>query len=103
MNPFRRPNDHYGSSAPVETPYQRASQNGTAASALRHPGPQLAADGLRRLGRRGSAVGGLIYQGSNTRIATYVVPIDKYGRPGRTRWPGAYTLLRRVGYFPPTG
>ena len=26
MNPFRRPNDHYGSSAPVETPYQRASQ-----------------------------------------------------------------------------
>ena len=26
MNPFRRPVDRYGSSAPVETPYHRASQ-----------------------------------------------------------------------------
>lgn len=26
MNPFKRPNDRYGSSAPVESPYLRASR-----------------------------------------------------------------------------
>ena len=53
-SPFRRADDRYGSSAPAETPYQRASQEwDRRIGAPVVQAPQLAADGLRRLGRRG--------------------------------------------------
>ena len=102
MQPFRRPNDRYGSSAPVETPYQRASQEWD----RRIGAPVIQARNWRLMAFAGwavaaLAVGGLIYQGSNTRIATYVVPIDKYGRPGRIEMADrAYTpSSAEIGYF----
>ena len=84
LSPFRRPNDRYGSSAPVESPYQRASQEWD----RRIGAPVIHARNWRLIAFAGSAVaalavGGLIYQGATKTIATYVVPIDKYGRPGR--------------------
>jgi type IV secretion system protein VirB5 len=84
LNAFRRPNDRYGSSGPTESPYQRASQEwdnriGSAAAQARNwRFAAFAAMGLAAL-----SLGGFIYQSSHTNIATYVVPIDKYGRPGR--------------------
>ena len=84
LNAFRRPNDRYGSSGPTESPYQRASQEwdnriGSAVAQARNwRFAAFAAMGLAAL-----SLGGFIYQSSHTNIATYVVPIDKYGRPGR--------------------
>lgn len=102
MQPFRRANDHYGSSAPVETPYQRAGQEWD----RRIGAPVIQARNWRMMAFAGwavaaLAVGGLIYQSNNTRIATYVVPIDKYGRPGRIELAGrSYTpSSAEIGYF----
>ena len=102
QSPFRRAADHYGSSGPTQSPYLRASQEwdnriGTSVSQARNwrvmafAGWAVAA----------LAVGGLIYQGSTKTIATYVVPIDKYARPGRIELAGrAYTpTSAETGYF----
>ena len=84
LNAFRRPNDRYGSSGPTESPYQRASQEwdnriGSAAAQARN----LRFAAFAAMGLAALSLGGFIYQSSHTNIATYVVPIDKYGRPGR--------------------
>jgi len=84
LNAFRRPNDRYGSSGPTESPYQRAAQqwDNRIGSAVAQAGNwRLAAFGA--IGLAALSLGGFIYQSGNTRIATYVVPVDKYGRPGR--------------------
>jgi type IV secretion system protein VirB5 len=102
MNPFRRPVDRYGSSAPVETPYHRASQEWD----RRIGEPVIQARNWRAMAFAGwavcaLAVGGLIYQGATKTVATYVVPIDKYARPGRVELAGrAYTpTTAEMGYF----
>jgi len=102
LSPFRRPNDRYGSSAPVESPYQRASQEWD----RRIGAPVIQARNWRLMAFAGSAVaavavGGLIYQGATKTIATYVVPIDNYGRPGRIELAGReYTpTSAEIGYF----
>ena len=102
MNAFRRPNDRYGSSAPLETPYQRAGQEwdnriGSAVAQARNW--RLAA--FAAIALAALAMGGFIYQSSNTNIATFVVPIDKYGRPGRIELADrAYNpSTAEIGYF----
>ncbi len=102
LSPFRRPNDRYGSSAPVESPYQRASQEWD----RRIGAPVIQARNWRLMAFAGSAVaalavGGLIYQGATKTIATYVVQIDNYGRPGRIELAGReYTpTSAEIGYF----
>jgi type IV secretory pathway TrbF-like protein len=102
MNPFRRSVDRYGSSAPVETPYHRASQEWD----RRIGEPVIQARNWRAMAFAGwavcaLAVGGLIYQGATKTVATYVVPIDKYARPGRIELAGkAYTpTTAEMGYF----
>jgi type IV secretory pathway TrbF-like protein len=102
LNAFRRPNDHYGSSGPAVSPYQRASQEwdnriGSAVAQARNW--RLATFGA--LGVAALSLGGFIYQSTNTNIATYVVPIDKYGRPGRIELADrAYTpSTAEIGYF----
>ncbi len=101
-SPFRRANDRYGSSAPVETPYQRASQEWD----RRIGAPVIQARNWRLMAFAGwavatLAVGGLIYQGATKTVATYVVPIDSYGRPGRIELAGrSYTpSAAEIGYF----
>lgn len=84
FNAFRRRQDRYGDSAPVETPYHRAAQAwddrlGSARVQARNWRVMaFACAGLAAI-----AIGGLIHVQQNTRIATYVVPVDRYGRPGR--------------------
>jgi type IV secretion system protein TrbF len=102
LNAFRRPNDRYGSSAPVGSPYQRAAQewdNRIGSAVVQARNWRLAAFGA--IGLAALSLGGFIYQSSNTNIATYVVPIDKYGRPGRIELAGStYTpSTAETGYF----
>ncbi len=102
MNPFRRPVDTYGSSAPVETPYQRASQVWD--KRIGEPVVQAAnwrAAAFAGFAIAALAVGGLIYQDATKHVATYIVPVDNYGRPGRIQLAGAaYTPgTAEMGYF----
>ncbi len=102
MNPFRRAADRYGSSAPAESPYQRASQEWD----RRIGAPVVQAANWRAAAFAGFAiaalaVGGLIYEGATRTIATYVVPIDQFGRPGRIELAGrTYNpTTAEMGYF----
>jgi len=102
MNPFKRPADKYGSSAPVETPYVRASRewdNRIGSSAAQANNWRRIAFGCLALS--GLAVGGLLYQMNNTHIATYVVPVDKYARPGTIELAGKtyQPSTAEMGYF----
>jgi len=47
------------------------------------------------------AVGGIIYQSSTEKVATYVVPVDQYARPGRIELAGhTYEpTSAQLGYF----
>ena len=53
------------------------------------------------LGLAALALGGLIYEANNTNIATYVVPIDPYARPGRIELAGRTyePTTAEIGYF----
>ncbi|WP_419255946.1 conjugal transfer protein TrbF (plasmid) [Caulobacter sp. ErkDOM-YI] len=102
LNAFRRPQDRYGSSAPVESPYQRAAQewdNRIGSAVAQAKNWRLAA--FCSLGLAALSLGGFIYQASNANIATFVVPIDKYGRPGRIEVAGqSYKpSTAETGYF----
>jgi type IV secretory pathway TrbF-like protein len=102
LNAFRRPQDRYGSSAPVESPYQRAAQewdNRIGSAVAQAKNWRLAA--FCSLGLAALSLGGFIYQASNTNIATFVVRIDKYGRPGRIEVAGqSYKpSTAETGYF----
>ena len=102
MTPFRRPADRYGSSAPVETPFARAAQEWD----RRIGEPVVQARNWRAMAFCGFAiaalaVGGLIYQGATKQVATYVVPIDKFARPGRIELAGRTYVpsTAEMGYF----
>ena len=102
MNPFKRPNDRYGSSAPFESPYLRASRewdNRIGSAVVQARNWRMAAFGC--MGLAALALGGFIYEASNTNIATYVVPIDKYARPGRIELAGRtyQPTTAEIGYF----
>lgn len=102
MNPFRRAAQQYGSSAPVETPFHRAAQEWD----RRIGAPVVQAKNWRAMAFCGFAVaalavGGLIYQGATKQVATYIVPIDQFARPGRIELAGrAYNpTTAEIGYF----
>jgi type IV secretory pathway TrbF-like protein len=102
MNPFKRPNDRYGSSAPVDSPYLRASRewdNRIGSAVVQAKNWRMAAFGC--IGLAALALGGFIYEASNTNIATYVVPIDKYARPGRIELADRsyQPTTAEIGYF----
>jgi type IV secretion system protein VirB5 len=102
MTPFRRASDRYGDSAPHETPFMRAAQEWD----RRIGEPVVQARNWRLMAFCGFAVaalavGGLIYQGATKQVATYIVPIDRYGQPGRIELAGKpYTpSTAEIGYF----
>ena len=102
QSPFRRPADRYGSSTPVETPFMRAAQEWD----RRIGEPVVQARNWRLMAFAGwsvaaLAVAGLIYQSATKQIATYVVPIDKYARPGRIELVGGQynPTTAEIGYF----
>ena len=101
-NAFKRPNDRYGSSGPTESPYQRASQewdNRIGSAVVQAKNWRLAT--FAAMGLAALSLGGFIYQSSNTHIATYVVPVDNYGRPGRIELAGRVyaPTTAETGYF----
>jgi type IV secretion system protein VirB5 len=102
MNPFRRPVERYGASAPVESPFHRSAQEWD----RRIGEPVAQARNWRVMAFCGFvvaalAVGGLIYQGATQRVATYVVPIDQFARPGRIELAGRVYVptTAEMGYF----
>jgi type IV secretory pathway TrbF-like protein len=102
MNVFRRSTDRYGASAPADTPFMRAAQEWD----RRIGEPVVQAKNWRMMAFGGwavavLAVGGLIYQGSTKQIATYIVPIDRYGQPGRIEIAGRpyAPTVAEMGYF----
>jgi type IV secretion system protein VirB5 len=102
QSPISRAADRYGSSAPPESPYLRAGREWDqriGSHVTQAHSWKLAAFGA--LGVAALAIGGLIYESSTRTIATYVVPIDRYGRPGRIEMAGrAYNpTSAEIGYF----
>ena len=102
LNAFRRPADRYGATEPAASPYQRASQewdNRIGSAVVQAKNWRLAA--FCAMGLAALSLGGFIYQSGNTHVATYVVPVDKYGRPGRIEVAGrAYApSSAETGYF----
>jgi len=102
MTIFQRASDRYGDSAPADTPFRRAAQEWD----RRIGEPVVQARNWRMMAFAGwavtaLAVGGLIYQAATKQIATYVVPIDRYGQPGRIEMAGrAYSpTVAEMGYF----
>lgn len=101
-NLFKRPPIAFGQSAPAETPFQRAGQiwdQRIGATAAQAANWRLAA--FAALGLCGLTLGAYIWERSDTRIATYVVPVDAFGRPGRIELAGrAYQpTAAETGYF----
>lgn len=83
-NAFKRPVERYGASLPAETPYHRAAQVwddrlGGARVQARNWRLMAFASLLLAAG----TLAAYVYERQETRIATYVVPVDRYGRPGR--------------------
>jgi type IV secretory pathway TrbF-like protein len=84
LNAFTRAQDRYGDSTPLETPYQRAAQvhdDRDGAKLVQARNWRLMAFGCLALA--GLSTGAFVYVQLNHPIATYVIPIDRYGKPGR--------------------
>ena len=102
MSTFQRATDRYGDSSPPGSPFMRAAQEWD-----RRIGEPVVQARNWRMAAFASfalaalAVGGLIYQGATKQVATYIVPIDRYGQPGRIELAGrAYTpTTAEIGYF----
>ena len=102
VNAFRRPQSRYSDPSPAESPYQRAGKVwderiGDARVQARNW--RLAA--FCSFGLSFLTLGGYIYERQNTHIATYVVPINEYGRPGRIELAGRVynPTIAETGYF----
>lgn len=83
-NAFKRPQDRYGQSTPEETPYHRAAQvwdDRMGSIRLQARNWRLMAFGCLALAALSTSA--FLYVQLRRPIATYVVPIDQYGRPGR--------------------
>jgi len=101
-NLFRRPPVAFGSSLAPETPFQKASQAWD-----QRIGSATAQAANWRLAAFASfavtlvTLGAYIYERADTHVATYVVPIDNYGRPGRIELAGRVyqPTAAETGYF----
>ncbi|MBO9547134.1 MAG: conjugal transfer protein TrbF [Caulobacter sp.] len=83
-NAFSRPEDRYGASTPTETPYHRAAQvhdDRDGAKLAQARNWRLMA--FLCLALASLSTGAFIYVQLTHPIATYVVPLDRYNRPGR--------------------
>lgn len=101
-NAFKRPSERYGDSRPVETPYHRAAQvhdDRDGAKLVQARNWRLMAFGCLALAMLSS--GAFAYVQLTRPIATFIVPVDRYGRPGRIE--AADHLYRptqaQIGYF----
>jgi type IV secretory pathway TrbF-like protein len=99
---FKRATERYGDSTPPDSPYLRAAQ----AWDERIGSARVQARSWRLMafacaGLAAIALGGFIYAEQDTHIATYVVPVDNYGRPGRIELAGrSYNPTQaETGYF----
>jgi type IV secretion system protein VirB5 len=80
---FKRAPLPFGKSTPEETPYQRAAQvwdDRIGSSRAQAANWRIAC--FASLGIAALTLGGYIAERSNTHVATYVIPVDTYGRPG---------------------
>ena len=102
LSAFKRPPQAYGASAPVETPYQRASQvwDDRQGSAVAHANNWRLAC-LASLAITAVITVAYIADRGNTHVVTYVVPVDSYGRPGAIELAGkTYQPTKaEAGYF----
>jgi type IV secretion system protein VirB5 len=101
-NLFKRPTVAFGASAPPETPFQKAGQvwdhrvGAATAQAANWRYAAFAAFALSAV-----TLTAYIWERADTRVATYVVPIDSYGRPGRIELAGRtyQPTAAETGYF----
>ena len=88
-NAFRRSASRYSDAAAAQSPYAKAGQvwddriGGARAQAQSWRIAAFCAFGLTAL-----TLGAYIYERQDTRIATYVVPVDQYGRTGQIELAG---------------
>jgi type IV secretion system protein VirB5 len=99
---FKRSPQPFGASAPEETPYMRAQQvwdDRLGSARAQAASWRLAA--FAAMGISFVTLGGYVYERSNTHVATYVVPVDQDGRPGKIELAGrAYQPSRaETAYF----
>lgn len=83
-NLFKRKRPSYGGSAPLDTPYARAAQewdNRIGSSRVQAKNWRIAAFGSMALAA--VSLGAFIVSASTTHIATYVVPVNEFGKPGK--------------------
>ncbi|ARR57696.1 conjugal transfer protein TrbF (plasmid) [Rhizorhabdus wittichii DC-6] len=83
-NLFRRSTPSYGSSAPLNSPYAKAAQewdNRIGSARVQAKNWRIAT--FIALGIAGAAVASNIYLATTTRVATYVVPVNELGKPGK--------------------
>lgn len=101
-NLFSRIPAPFGQTSPPETPFQRAAQvwdDRLGSARVQAESWRYAAFGAMAVAL--VAVGGVIYMASDHHIATYVVPINEYGRPGRVELAGRIyqPSAAETGYF----
>jgi type IV secretion system protein VirB5 len=86
---FKRTPRAFGASAPVETPYLRAQQvwdDRMGSARAQAANWRIAA--FASLAIAGVTLAGYIAERSNTHVATYVIPVDQAGRPGKIELAG---------------
>lgn len=101
-NLFKRAPVAFGSASAPETPFQKAGQiwdqrvGAAAAQAANWRYAAFASFAITLV-----TLGAYIWERADTRIATYVVPIDTYGRPGRIELAGRVyqPTAAETGYF----
>jgi len=101
-NLFKRKRPSYGGSAPQNTPYAKAAQewdNRIGSARVQARNWRIAA--FAALGLAGASLTAFIVSASTTHIATYVVPVNEYGKPGKIELAGtAYKpSTAETGYF----
>lgn len=107
---FKRPPRPFGASAPVDTPYMRAQQVwDDRLGSARSQAANWRLATFASMAITAVTLCGYIAERSNTHVATYVVPVDQAGRPGRVELAGrtyqptkaetAYFLADWVGWI----
>ena len=101
-NLFRRPPIAFGDSVAPQTPFQKAAQvwdDRVGAATAQAANWRYAAFGSMLL--TVITLGAYIHERADTHVATYVVPIDSYGRPGRIELAGRIyqPTAAETGYF----
>lgn len=99
---FRRSRSSYGGSQPVQSPYMRAAQewdNRIGSARVQAKNWRIAA--MVASGIAALAVCSNVYLATTTKVATYVVPIDEVGKPGKiVAAQHAYEPTKaEIGYF----